>query len=63
MPIPFRTRRGVVSNYKITKSESYSQQRITNEHGQWVVSNYKITKSESYSQLNEQENLESVGCI
>ena len=41
----------VVSNYKITKSESYSQQKQQKNHQPFVVSNYKITKSESYSQL------------
>ena len=41
----------VVSNYKITKSESYSQQKMWKLQNQFVVSNYKITKSESYSQL------------
>ena len=41
----------VVSNYKITKSESYSQRRMWRRSPTCVVSNYKITKSESYSQL------------
>ena len=40
----------VVSNYKITKSESYSQRSICAGLSRLVVSNYKITKSESYSQ-------------
>ena len=40
----------VVSNYKITKSESYSQRGTFKRWCFWVVSNYKITKSESYSQ-------------
>ena len=40
----------VVSNYKITKSESYSQQSPLTHLRRCVVSNYKITKSESYSQ-------------
>ena len=40
----------VVSNYKITKSESYSQLATANQNVANVVSNYKITKSESYSQ-------------
>ena len=44
----------VVSNYKITKSESYSQQYRQVGHSKRVVSNYKITKSESYSQLCSQ---------
>ena len=42
--------RFVVSNYKITKSESYSQLKSTIGNANFVVSNYKITKSESYSQ-------------
>ena len=41
----------VVSNYKITKSESYSQLSPKRIMIFMVVSNYKITKSESYSQL------------
>ena len=41
----------VVSNYKITKSESYSQHVLPMSVRIIVVSNYKITKSESYSQL------------
>ena len=41
----------VVSNYKITKSESYSQLVAKLPMNAPVVSNYKITKSESYSQL------------
>ena len=41
----------VVSNYKITKSESYSQPQSHSLVSEIVVSNYKITKSESYSQL------------
>ena len=41
----------VVSNYKITKSESYSQLTRWRCCYRKVVSNYKITKSESYSQL------------
>ena len=40
----------VVSNYKITKSESYSQLASLLDCPLVVVSNYKITKSESYSQ-------------
>ena len=40
----------VVSNYKITKSESYSQRTRSDDAKKLVVSNYKITKSESYSQ-------------
>ena len=40
----------VVSNYKITKSESYSQLIVVDANKALVVSNYKITKSESYSQ-------------
>ena len=40
----------VVSNYKITKSESYSQRKTASASKILVVSNYKITKSESYSQ-------------
>ena len=40
----------VVSNYKITKSESYSQRTRYVDFLKCVVSNYKITKSESYSQ-------------
>ena len=40
----------VVSNYKITKSESYSQPTAVCCLSVKVVSNYKITKSESYSQ-------------
>ena len=40
----------VVSNYKITKSESYSQLKRCVSMLREVVSNYKITKSESYSQ-------------
>ena len=40
----------VVSNYKITKSESYSQLGMSDIEPVLVVSNYKITKSESYSQ-------------
>ena len=40
----------VVSNYKITKSESYSQPTLLRYAKDGVVSNYKITKSESYSQ-------------
>ena len=49
LPVAARNSR-VVSNYKITKSESYSQHIIEDDLKNVVVSNYKITKSESYSQ-------------
>ena len=53
----------VVSNYKITKSESYSQQRYTISATKAVVSNYKITKSESYSQRRGATIRQAHGCI
>ena len=53
----------VVSNYKITKSESYSQQAVVPILIDIVVSNYKITKSESYSQLLTVECENGYGCI
>ena len=53
----------VVSNYKITKSESYSQHFWDNPNYKKVVSNYKITKSESYSQRMRAELGERISCI
>ena len=55
--------RFVVSNYKITKSESYSQQGAERSHLHRVVSNYKITKSESYSQPTVISMLPNWRCI
>ena len=53
----------VVSNYKITKSESYSQQLPIRPLTFLVVSNYKITKSESYSQQLVNARHRSLGCV
>ena len=53
----------VVSNYKITKSESYSQQSVGILPLISVVSNYKITKSESYSQPLADNKTYKVSCI
>ena len=53
----------VVSNYKITKSESYSQRHSVEPAREVVVSNYKITKSESYSQLNARGGAKHFRCI
>ena len=53
----------VVSNYKITKSESYSQHHSGHTRKEFVVSNYKITKSESYSQHGVKYELIDIGCI
>ena len=53
----------VVSNYKITKSESYSQRNLSHCFFKKVVSNYKITKSESYSQQYAAKDNINYGCI
>ena len=53
----------VVSNYKITKSESYSQRKKGTGRCNQVVSNYKITKSESYSQLEIMQAYIQASCI
>ena len=53
----------VVSNYKITKSESYSQPSSSCLRFHSVVSNYKITKSESYSQHAARMLRNHVSCI
>ena len=43
---------GVVSNYKITKSESYSQLVRALQRGMAVVSNYKITKLQNLKAIH-----------